>query len=213
MSRVTRRNALFRMELNTILDEIMAEDGSLFCGSRIVRSKMKILVKLFSFLSAIIMFCFGTVTAFAADEAPPETNEKGYPVLTDEPEDGDIKWAWPLDGLYDSFRQVAYNLVMSSLDGSFKMIDGVTAEANAELKKTPLEYQATIFNTVDTVAKKVIMPIATVILTYVVLLDFMQGVMDKNSFHDFDTSIFLRLEPVHIKGNLRLFGKFCRILC
>lgn len=157
---------------------------------------MKILVKLSSFLAAIIMFCFGTgfgtVTAFAADEVPPETNEKGYPVLTAEPEDGDVKWAWPLDGLYDSFREVAYNLIMSSLDGSFKLIDGVTDEANVELKKTPQEYQSTIFSIIDEVAKKVIMPIATVILTYVVLLDFMQGVMDKNSFHDFDTSIFLR---------------------
>lgn len=44
----------------------------------------------------------------------------------------------------------------------------------------------------DTVAKKVIMPIATVILTYVVLLDFMQGVMEKNNFQDFDTSVFIR---------------------
>lgn len=36
------------------------------------------------------------------------------------------------------------------------------------------------------------MPIATVILTYVVLLDFMQGVMEKNNFHDFDTSVFIQ---------------------
>lgn len=36
------------------------------------------------------------------------------------------------------------------------------------------------------------MTIATVILTYVVLLDFMQGVMEKNNFHDFDTSVFIR---------------------
>lgn len=151
-------------------------------------------LKFFSFLSAflIIVFCLGTVTAFAADETPPETNDKGYPVLTDEPKDGDVKWGWPLDGLYDSFREVAYNLIMSSLDGSFKLIDGVTNEANAELKKTPQEYQSTIFSIIDEVAKKVIMPIATVILTYIVLLDFMQGVLDKNSFHDFDTSVFIR---------------------
>lgn len=153
----------------------------------------KLLLRLFSFLSAIvIVLCFSTITAFAADGAPPETNDKDYPVLTSEPEDGDIKWSWHLDDLYDSFREVAYNLIMSSLGGSFKMIDGITAEANTELKKTPLEYQATIFKTVDTVDKKIIMPITTVILTYVVLLDFVQGVMEKNNFHDFDTSVFIR---------------------
>ncbi len=81
---------------------------------------------------------------------------------------------------------------MSSLDGSFKLIDGVTNEANNELKKTPGEYQPTIFTTADKVAKKVIMPISTVILTYVVLLEFMQNVMDKNNFHDFYTSVLIR---------------------
>lgn len=151
----------------------------------------KLRIIFFGVFSAII-FCFGTITAFAADEVLPETNDKGYPVLTVEPEDGDIKWAWPLDGLYDSFREVAYNLIMGSLDGSFKLIDGVTAEANTTLQKTPQDYQPTIFGTVDTVAKKVIMPIATVILTYVVLLDFMQNIMEKNNFHDFDTAVFIR---------------------
>lgn len=62
-------------------------------------STPKFLLRIFSFLSAFVIVFFlgiGTVTAFAADEAPPETNDKGYPVLTNEPEDGDIKWAWPL---------------------------------------------------------------------------------------------------------------------
>lgn len=154
---------------------------------------MKIIIKVFSFLAAvIIVFGLGAITAFAADEAPLETNDKGYPILTTEPEDGDIKWAWPLDGVYDSFRGVAYNLIMDTLGGSFKLVDVVTNTANTTLQKTPKEYQSSIFGTIDTVAKKVIMPIATVILTYVVLLDFMQNIMEKNNFHDFDSSVFIR---------------------
>lgn len=159
----------------------------------IIKSRLKdrkFLMRLFCFLSAfIVVFWLGAVTAFAADES--ESTSR-YAELSDEPKDGEGKWPWPFDGIYNSFREAAYNLIMSSLEGSFDMIDGVTDTANETLQKTPKEYQSSIFGTVDTVAKKVIMPIATVILTYVVLLDFMQGVMEKNNFHEFDTSVFIR---------------------
>ncbi len=160
--------------------------------ARLWLKERKFLLRIFSFLTVLIIaLCLGSVTAFAEGESE-ETNAKGYAKLSPEPQDGESRWGWPLDGIYDSFREAAYNLIMDTLDGSFSLIDNVTDTANAELKKTPKEYQSTIFTTVDKVAKQVIMPIATVILTYVVLLEFMQNVMDKNNFHDFDTSVFIR---------------------
>lgn len=157
----------------------------------------KFLLRLFSFLSAfMIVFCLGTVTAFAADESPtensPEKNNMGYPALTDSPEDGEDKWPWPVDGLYGSIREALYNANMALLESGFYLIDDVTKDAKEEFQKTPQDYEPTIFKVVDVVAKKVIMPVATVILTYVVLLDFMQNIMEKNNFHDFDTSVFIR---------------------
>lgn len=163
----------------------------------IIKSRLKdrkFLMRLFCFLSAfIVVFWLGAVTAFAAEEnVPTEKDDKGYYKITDTPNDGEGKWPWPVDGLYNSLREALYNVNMSNLDNGFKLIDGVTEVANDELQKPPDTYDATIFNVVDVVAKKVIMPIATVILTYVVLLDFMQGVMEKNNFHEFDTSVFIR---------------------
>lgn len=154
----------------------------------------KFLLRLFSFLSAFfIVFWLGTVTAFAAEpEVPKDKDDREYYKITNTPNDGESKWPWPVDGLYNSLREALYSVNMSNLDNGFKLIDLVTDTAKDELKKTPQGYNSTIFNVVDVVAKKVIMPIATVILTYVVLLDFMQGVMEKNNFHDFDTSVFIR---------------------
>lgn len=150
--------------------------------------------KFFCFLSAfIIVFCLGTVTAFAEEqEVPKKEDGDRYYQITDNPQDGEDKWPWPVDGLYNSLREALYNVNINNLDNGFKLIDGVTEVAKDELQKPPDTYNSTIFKVVDVVAKKVIMPIATVILTYVVLLDFMQGVMEKNNFHEFDASVFIR---------------------
>lgn len=130
----------------------------------IIKSRLKdrkFLMRLFCFLSAfIVVFWLGAVTAFAADES---ASTSRYAELSDEPKDGEGKWPWPFDGIYNSFREAAYNLIMSSLEGSFDMIDGVTDTANETLQKTPKEYQSSIFGTVDTVAKKVIMPILNIV--------------------------------------------------
>ncbi len=54
---------------------------------------MKSCFKFFSFFSVlIIVLCLSSVTAFAADETNYEMNDKGYPALTDDPQDGDVKW-------------------------------------------------------------------------------------------------------------------------
>lgn len=155
---------------------------------------MKKLKVIFCFWVAVmIVSCLATITAFAAEqEVPKKEDGDRYYQITDNPQDGEDKWPWPVDGLYNSLREALYSVNMNSLDSGFALIDNATEWAKDTTKKTPQQYQSTIFNVVDTVAKKVIMPIATVILTYVVLLDFMQGVMDKNSFHDFDTSVFIR---------------------
>lgn len=156
----------------------------------------KFLLRIFSFLAAIVItFCLSSVTAFAADEdaeVPRKEDGNRFYTITSVPNDGEDKWPWPVDGLYNSLREALYNVNMNSLDNGFKLIDSATDWAKDTIKQTPQQYQITIFSVVDTVAKKVIMPVATVILTYVVLLDFMQNIMEKNNFHDFDTSVFIR---------------------
>ena len=101
-------------------------------------------------------------------------------------------WAWPLDGLYHSLKDMMSGLIKDTMNGCFGLIDGVTNIANTEMAKTPANYNPGIFNIVKQISENVIIPIGAVILTYIVLYEFITAIMDKNNFHEFDTSIFFR---------------------
>lgn len=99
--------------------------------------KNKLVLRIFSFLSAfMIMFCLGTVTAFAAGQEDPKKEDGDrYYQITDNPQDGEDKWPWPVDGLYNSLREALYNVNMNSLDNGFALIDNATDWAKDTTKK------------------------------------------------------------------------------
>lgn len=101
-------------------------------------------------------------------------------------------WGWPLTDLYNSLCDMLRNLIKGTMEGCFGLIDGVTEIANTEMAKTPATYDTNIFDIVKRISETVIIPIGAVILTYIVLYEFITAIMDKNNFHEFDTSIFFR---------------------
>lgn len=147
--------------------------------------KKRIFRKLFVFFTVFLtMSVVFTVTAFAAPISPLE-----------DVKDGEQAWGWPMDGMYEAIRYMVFSLVKWVIQGSFGLMDTASSYATSELTQTPSNYGAngeTIFNVVEAVSKNVILPIATIILTYIVIYEFITMIMEKNNFHDFDTSIFFR---------------------
>ncbi len=139
------------------------------------RKRKKLLIFLFTSVITTIVLAVPTL---AAELEPPI--------------DGEQPWGWPLDGIYNSIREMLYSLVCNILNGAFSFIDGVTQSAGYELGKTPQDYNGAVFSLITNVSHNVIIPIATVILAYVIIADLITMVMDKNNFHDFDTSLFFR---------------------
>lgn len=147
--------------------------------------KKRIFKKLFVFFTVFFtMSVIFSVTAFAEPILPLEIVG-----------DGEEPWGWPMDGIYESIRFMLFSLVKLMMEGSFGLMDTASSYATNELTQTPNNYGdsgAAIFAVVETVSRNVILPIATIILTYIVIYEFITMVMDKNNFHDFDTSIFFR---------------------
>lgn len=148
------------------------------------------------FFVAMVVFSVFSITAFA-DEGPVGEAIVDGTVLNDV-KDGEEPWGWPLSGLYESIRLLLFSMVQMFMSCAFGLIDNGTDYATTELSYTPSNYGgekgigSTLFALVDNVADKVILPIGTVILTYIVLYEFITMVIDKNNFHEFDTSIFFR---------------------
>lgn len=106
------------------------------------------------------------------------------------------RWGFPLGPLYDGLKAIIWALVEGCINGSFMIIDSAVGYAKDNLGGALESYNPLIYNGTDGIVDKVVngafVPIAIVILSFVVLYDFISQLMEKNSFHDFDASIFIR---------------------
>ncbi len=160
------------------------------------KSKRKRLFRkcLVIFFTVVVMISMCSITAFAAEDR-----------LLDDVV-GETPWPWPFDGIYESIRELLFNMVQLFMSCAFGLLDNGTTYATEKLAQTPWNFGGTsigaggavtgtgvtIYHLVDDVASKVILPIGTIIFTYIVIYEFITMVMEKNNFHDFDTSVFIR---------------------
>jgi len=62
----------------------------------------------------------------------------------------------------------------------------------SEVGKTPDTWNSGIFQMVKTLSENVIVPIAGMIITFVLCYELITMIMEKNNMHDFDSSLFFR---------------------
>ena len=82
--------------------------------------------------------------------------------------------------------------IMSNLTGLFESINGQVTEIASNVGKTPQAWNGSIFSMIRTLSENVVVPIAGMILTFVMCLELIQMIIDRNSMHDFDTFIFFK---------------------
>lgn len=61
-----------------------------------------------------------------------------------------------------------------------------------DVSKTPETWNPRIFNTVKALSEDVAVPIAGMVVTFVLCYELVSMVMEKNNMHEFDTSLFFR---------------------
>ena len=80
---------------------------------------------------------------------------------------------------------------LTNLTG-FESINGQVTEIATNVGKTPQEWNGSIFSMIRTLSENVVVPIAGIILTFVMCLELIQMLIDRNNMHDFDTFIFFK---------------------
>ena len=58
--------------------------------------------------------------------------------------------------------------------------------------QTPQGWNSGIFNMIKTLSENVMIPIAGVILAFVMTLELIQMIVDRNNMHDIDTFMFFK---------------------
>ena len=81
---------------------------------------------------------------------------------------------------------------VSNLSGLFDSINTRVSDVAATVGQTPQAWNSNVFNMIRSLSENVIVPIAGIILTFVMCLELIQLLIDRNNMHDFDTFIFFK---------------------
>ena len=82
--------------------------------------------------------------------------------------------------------------IVSNLSGLFDSINTRVADVASTVGKTPQAWNGSIFSMIKSLSENVVVPIAGIILTFVMCLDLIQLLIDRNNMHDFETFIFFK---------------------
>lgn len=95
-----------------------------------------------------------------------------------------------LDAIQEWFKELLIDGIISNLTGMFDTVNTKVGEIAGEVGMTPSAWNGGIFNMIRSLSETVIVPIAGIILTFVMCYELIQMIVEKNNLHDFDTWIF-----------------------
>jgi len=99
---------------------------------------------------------------------------------------------WPFDGISDWIKQTLTDAIMASFQGSFDYVNQKVTDVATQVGQTPQGWNSGIFSMIKTLSDTVVIPIAGIILTYVLCYELIQLVIERNNMHDFETFNFFK---------------------
>ena len=92
-----------------------------------------------------------------------------------------------LDIITDWINGILRDCIMGNLDGMFDQINSEVGEVAANVGTTPAAWNAGVFSMIRNLSDNVVVPIAGMIITFVLCYELISMLMEKNNFHDFET--------------------------
>ena len=97
-----------------------------------------------------------------------------------------------IDKITEFIKEMLQGWVLSNLETMFTDVNEKVGTIAGEGSKTPSTWISGIFDMIKTLSDNVIVPIAGMIISFVLIYELITMVIDKNNMHDFDTSLFFR---------------------
>ena len=96
------------------------------------------------------------------------------------------------DKITEWLKEMLVGGITSNLSNMFDATNQKVAEISGEVGLTPQAWNASIFNMIQTLSETVIVPIAGAILAFVMTLELIQLITDRNNMNDVDTWMFFK---------------------
>lgn len=100
------------------------------------------------------------------------------------------------DGIFEAIeewmRELLTGMVTSNLTTMFTDVNEKTGEIAAQVGQTPQGWNGSIFSMIQNLSNTVIVPIAGMIITFVLCYELISMLTEKNSMHEIDTWMFFK---------------------
>ena len=104
-----------------------------------------------------------------------------------------------IERITEAIKDILIGLIKSSLDNMFTSVNEQVGTIAGQVGQTPQGWNAGIFNLIQNLSQTVIVPIAGLIITFVLCYELITMVTQKNNFHEFETyNIFLWIFKAYV---------------
>lgn len=97
-----------------------------------------------------------------------------------------------IDAIEEWLRNLLISMITSNLTTLFDDVNTKVGTIAAEVGQTPQGWNGGIFNMVRNLSENIILPIAGLIITFVLCYELITLITEKNNMHDVDTFLFFK---------------------
>lgn len=96
------------------------------------------------------------------------------------------------DKITDFIKEFLISLITGSLGTMFDDVNTKVGTIATDVEQTPQNWNSSIFNLLHNLSETVIVPIAGLIITFILCYELINMIMEKNNMHDIDTFMFFK---------------------
>ena len=101
-----------------------------------------------------------------------------------------------MESIFEAINEWLKELLIGAINGNLSNMFGDVNEKvstiAAQAGQTPQGWNSGVFSMIQNLSQTVILPIAGLVITYVLCVELIGMVTDKNSLHDIDTFMFFK---------------------
>lgn len=92
----------------------------------------------------------------------------------------------------DWIKETLISGIMGNFSGMFDEVNSKVGEIATQVGQTPQGWNSGVFSMIKSLSDTVIIPIAGIILTFVLCYELIHMIIDRNNMHDIDTFMFFK---------------------
>lgn len=104
-----------------------------------------------------------------------------------------------IERITEAIKEILIGMIQNGLEGMFVEVNDKVGTIAGQVGQTPQGWNAGVFNLIQNLSQTVIVPIAGLIITFVLCYELITMVTQKNNFHEFENyNIFLWIFKAYV---------------